>query len=83
MNSRGVELDDVQNLLNYRLWRKERCADVYSKLIIRSLKSIKHQEVWGRECSERLYISCEAKRNLLILNFPGNARPLVLLTEVG
>jgi len=32
MNSRGVELDDVQNLLNYRLWRKERCADVYSKL---------------------------------------------------
>jgi hypothetical protein len=46
MNSRGVELDDVQNLLNYRLWREQRCADVYSKLTIRSLKSIKHQEVW-------------------------------------
>jgi hypothetical protein len=46
MNSRGVKLDDVQNLLNYWLWREEMCADVYSKLTIRSLKSVKHQEVW-------------------------------------
>jgi hypothetical protein len=50
MNSRsnegGVEPDDVQNLLNYRLWREERCAGVvYSKLTIRSLKSMKHEEV--------------------------------------
>ena len=47
-NERGVEPDDVQNLLNYWLWREERCAGVYSKLTIRSLKSMKHQEVGER-----------------------------------
>jgi len=49
MNSRsdegGVKPDDVQNLLNYRLWSEESCAGVYSKLTIRSLKSTKHQKV--------------------------------------
>lgn len=49
MNSRsdegGVEPDDVQNLLNYWLWKEERCAGVYSKLTIRSLKSMTHQKV--------------------------------------
>lgn len=42
----GVKPDDVQNLLNYRLWREESCAGVYTKLTIRSLKSMKHQKVW-------------------------------------
>jgi hypothetical protein len=40
MNSRsnegGVEPDDVQNLLNYRLWREGRCAGIYSKLTVRT-----------------------------------------------